>query len=124
MARMTSRPQRVTVSYRGLAYELDLVRCRRALVQRQIEGELYSMIFSPKWDKPTTGTGHDLGITYLVATGRAKGGDVTIRAAVVGPEEVHGLARELIEVLRIAMFCVGARTVGDLRRGHLVETSI
>jgi isopentenyl-diphosphate delta-isomerase len=33
-----------------------------------------------------------------------------LRAAVVGPEEAHSLARELIEVLRIAMFCVGART--------------
>ena len=43
MARMTSRPQRVTVSYRGLAYELDLVRCRRALVHRQVEGALDSM---------------------------------------------------------------------------------
>jgi isopentenyl-diphosphate delta-isomerase len=46
-----------------------------------------------------------------------------LRAAVVGPEEAHGLARELIEVLRIAMFCVGARTLRDLRNGRLVETS-
>jgi isopentenyl-diphosphate Delta-isomerase len=44
-----------------------------------------------------------------------------LRAAVVGPEEAHGLARELIEVLRIAMFCVGARTLADVRRGRLVE---
>jgi transcriptional regulator with XRE-family HTH domain len=40
---MTSRPQRVTVSYRGLAYELELVKCRRGLVERQVEGELDSM---------------------------------------------------------------------------------
>jgi isopentenyl-diphosphate Delta-isomerase len=46
-----------------------------------------------------------------------------LRAAVLGPEEAHGLARELIEALRIAMFCVGARTVGDLRHGRLVERS-
>jgi len=43
MARMASRPREVTVSYRGIPYLLDLVRCRRALVQRQIEGELDSM---------------------------------------------------------------------------------
>jgi hypothetical protein len=43
MARRTSRPSYVIAWYRGLAYELDLVKCRRALVQRQIEGELYSM---------------------------------------------------------------------------------
>ena len=43
MARTTSRPRTVIVWYRGLPYELDLVRCRRALVQRQVEGELHSM---------------------------------------------------------------------------------
>jgi transcriptional regulator with XRE-family HTH domain len=42
MARM-KRPQTVVVSYRGMPYELDLVACRRALVQRQVEGELDSM---------------------------------------------------------------------------------
>jgi transcriptional regulator with XRE-family HTH domain len=43
MARMASRPKQVTVWYRGIPYTLDLVRCRRALVQRQVEGELDSM---------------------------------------------------------------------------------
>jgi len=43
MVRRTSRPQQVIVSYRGLAYELDLVKCRRALVNRQVAGELDSM---------------------------------------------------------------------------------
>jgi hypothetical protein len=66
-----------------LAWSVDTVEA--AASQKKIEGELYSMIFSPKWDKPTTGTGHDLDITYLVGVGKAKGGDVTIRAAVVGP---------------------------------------
>lgn len=42
MARM-NRPRTVVVSYRGMPYELDLVRCRRALVNRQVEGELDSM---------------------------------------------------------------------------------
>jgi transcriptional regulator with XRE-family HTH domain len=43
MARTTSRPRNVIAWYRGLPYELDLVQCRRALVQRQVEGELHSM---------------------------------------------------------------------------------
>jgi hypothetical protein len=66
-----------------LAWSVDSVDAEAA--QKKVEGELYSMIASPKWDKPTTGTGHDLKITYLVGTGKAKGGDVTIHAAVVGP---------------------------------------
>jgi transcriptional regulator with XRE-family HTH domain len=42
-ARMASRPKYVTVWYRGIPYTLDLVRCRRALVARQVEGGLDSM---------------------------------------------------------------------------------
>jgi hypothetical protein len=41
--RRTNRPRQVTVWYRGIPYTLDLVRCRRALVQRQVEGDLDSM---------------------------------------------------------------------------------
>ena len=43
MARMATRPKTVLVWYRGIPYRLDLVRCRRALVERQIAGELDSM---------------------------------------------------------------------------------
>jgi transcriptional regulator with XRE-family HTH domain len=42
-ARMASRPRQVTVWYRGIPYTLDLVCCRRALVARQVEGQLDSM---------------------------------------------------------------------------------
>jgi hypothetical protein len=42
MARM-KRPQTVIASYRGILYEVDLLTCRRALVQRQVEGEHESM---------------------------------------------------------------------------------
>ena len=42
MARM-NRPHTVVVSYRGMPYQLDLVACRRALVQRQVDGEIDSM---------------------------------------------------------------------------------
>ncbi len=37
------RPRQLTVWYRGIAYTLDLVRCRRALVSRQVEGRFDSM---------------------------------------------------------------------------------
>jgi transcriptional regulator with XRE-family HTH domain len=43
MARMATRPKAVTVYYRGIPYVLDLVRCRRALVERQVHGGLDSM---------------------------------------------------------------------------------
>src|SRR5215469_16386866 len=43
MARMATRPREVTVFYRGIAYQLNLVRCRRALVDRQVEGDFDSM---------------------------------------------------------------------------------
>src|SRR5258708_36564953 len=43
MARMASRPNQVRVRYRGIPYTFDLVTCRRALVKRQVEGELDSM---------------------------------------------------------------------------------
>jgi transcriptional regulator with XRE-family HTH domain len=37
------RPSSATLVYRGVPYTLDLTRCRRALVQRQVEGELATM---------------------------------------------------------------------------------
>jgi len=40
---MSSRPKQVTVWYRGIPYTLDLVACRRALVNRQVDGVLDSM---------------------------------------------------------------------------------
>ncbi len=43
MARMASRPRTVTVWFRGIPYQLNLVRCRRALVDRQVDGDLDSM---------------------------------------------------------------------------------
>jgi transcriptional regulator with XRE-family HTH domain len=37
------RPDRITTTYRGIAHTLDLARCRRALVDRQVEGRLDTM---------------------------------------------------------------------------------
>ncbi|MBV8344086.1 MAG: type 2 isopentenyl-diphosphate Delta-isomerase [Candidatus Eremiobacteraeota bacterium] len=42
-----------------------------------------------------------------------------LRAADRGVAEADALARELIETLRVAMFCVGARTLGELRETPL-----
>jgi hypothetical protein len=39
----STRPRVATVTYRGLPYTLDLARCRRALVDRHVDGELQSM---------------------------------------------------------------------------------
>jgi hypothetical protein len=43
MARMATRPKKITVRYRGIPYSLNLVVCRRALVTRQVDGDLDSM---------------------------------------------------------------------------------
>ena len=43
MARMADRPKRVSVRYRGVPYSLNLVRCRRALVDCQVRGDFESM---------------------------------------------------------------------------------
>src|SRR5262245_49175558 len=42
-ANLGTRPRRVVVSYRGVPYTLDLMPCRRALVTRQVEGDVDSM---------------------------------------------------------------------------------
>lgn len=43
MKRVTTSPRAIMVYYRSIPYVLDLVACRRALVQRQVAGELDSM---------------------------------------------------------------------------------
>jgi len=43
MAAMADRPRRVSVRYRGVPYSLNLLRCRRALVDCQVKGEFESM---------------------------------------------------------------------------------
>jgi len=43
MTRGRERPDRVRVSYFGTLYWLDLRACRRALVQRQIQGQLMTI---------------------------------------------------------------------------------
>jgi isopentenyl diphosphate isomerase/L-lactate dehydrogenase-like FMN-dependent dehydrogenase len=44
-----------------------------------------------------------------------------LRAADAGPEAAADLAREFVETLRVAMFCIGARTIADLRRTQRLQ---
>lgn len=43
MTRGRERPNRVQVTYFGTRYWLDLQACRRALVQRQVQGQLMTI---------------------------------------------------------------------------------
>jgi len=66
-----------------LAWSVDAVD--EASAKKKLEGELYSAVASLKWDKSTTGKGHALAITFLNGSGHGVGGDIAIKAAVVGP---------------------------------------
>jgi isopentenyl-diphosphate delta-isomerase len=46
-----------------------------------------------------------------------------LRAASQGYDEVHDLAREIVEVLRIAMFALGIRTVAELKLTNMLVPS-
>jgi isopentenyl-diphosphate delta-isomerase len=46
-----------------------------------------------------------------------------LRAAVEGRDAARDLAEEVLEVLRTIMFCIGARTVADLRRSPRLASS-
>jgi hypothetical protein len=43
MARTTRRPKQVTYWFRDVPYSADLARCRMALVERQVDGQLDCM---------------------------------------------------------------------------------
>ncbi len=58
--------------------------------KKKLEGELYSAVASVKWDKPTTGKVHGMAAMFVTSTGHAVGGDVAIRAAVIGPSKGPG----------------------------------
>lgn len=39
----TEKPRYAIISFRGVPYTVDIVMCRKALVRRQVEGELHNM---------------------------------------------------------------------------------
>jgi len=61
-------------------------------------------------------TGLDVAMALALGADLAGLAGPFLRAAARGGGPADDLARELVEVLRVAMFCVGARTVADLRR--------
>jgi len=56
-----------------------------AAAQKKLDGELYRAVANIKWDKPMPGKVHGMAATYVTGTGHAVGGDVTVKAAVIGP---------------------------------------
>lgn len=70
-----------------------------AAAQKKLEGELYSAVASLKWTKPTTAKVHGLAVTYVDGSGHAVGGDVDIKAAIVGPT---GTKKSLLVVMAVA----------------------
>jgi hypothetical protein len=67
--------------------------------EKKLEGELYSAVASLKWQKPTTGKVHGLAATYVDGIGHAVGGDVDIKAQLVGPSTAK---KVLLVVLAVA----------------------
>ena len=66
-----------------LAWPVDAADADAA--KKKLEGELYSAIASLKWDKPTTGKAHGMTATYLSGSGNGVGGDIAVKAEVIGP---------------------------------------
>ncbi|HKF78719.1 MAG TPA: helix-turn-helix transcriptional regulator [Candidatus Dormibacteraeota bacterium] len=90
--RSSVRPKQVTVWYRGIPYTLDLERCRRALVWRQVEGELDSM------ESLAAAIGISRSTASRFFSGRATSLGVTLRilgALRLGFEEVATPASEV-----------------------------
>lgn len=54
-------------------------------VEKKLEGELYTAIANIKWDPPSNGKVHQLSAVYVSGTGHAKGGDIVVKSALVGP---------------------------------------
>lgn len=62
-------------------------------------------------------------IAKCIALGASLGGLASpfLKGAAESADAAHGVARELTTQLRIAMLCVGARTIADLREAPLVR---
>jgi hypothetical protein len=67
--------------------------------EKKLEGELYSAVASMKWQKPTTSKVHGLAAAYVDGIGHAVGGDVDIKAQLVGPTKAK---KVLLVVLAVA----------------------
>ena len=79
------RPASATLVYRGVPYTLDLMRCRQALVQRQVEGELATM------DAAAAGTSRSIASRFF--GGRTVSLDMTLRLLSALRLEFNDVAR-------------------------------
>jgi len=75
--------------------------------EKKLEGELYRAVASLKWGKPTTGKVHGLPITYFDGIGHVVGGDVDVKAALIGPSKAK---KVLLVVAAVAHAKVDAHT--------------
>ena len=91
MARMASRPRTVTVQFRGIPYQLDLVRCRRALVDRQVDGDLDSM------ESLAVAVGISRSTASRFFSGRPTSLTVTLKILVVLKLKFEGVARPMAD---------------------------
>ena len=70
------------------------------------------------------GLDNGVDVAKVLALGASLGGMTRplLKAALVSIEAVLGIVKATVEELRVTMFCVGARTLGDLRdTPHLVQ---
>ena len=81
------RPSNTTLVYRGIPYILDLTRCRRALVQRQVEGELATI------DAVAGAAGTSRSTASRFFGGRAVSLDTTLRILAALRVEFNDVAR-------------------------------
>ena len=75
--------------------------------EKKLEGELYRAVASLKWGKATTGKVHGLPVTYFDGIGHVVGGDVDVKAQLVGPTKTK---KVLLVVAAVAHAKVEAHT--------------
>ncbi len=97
--------RRIAAAFAG--WGIATAECLRAARRAAPEGTIFA----------SGGIRSGLDAAKVVALGADLAGIASpfLRAAAMGQAAAHELAREVIEVLRIAMFGVGARTLTDLR---------
>lgn len=66
-----------------LAWPVDKLDADAA--QKKLDGELYRAVANIKWETATPGKVHGMPATFVTGTGHAVGGDVVVKAAVIGP---------------------------------------
>jgi isopentenyl-diphosphate Delta-isomerase len=102
-----SEPWRAHVATAFAAWGIPTAECLRSAARVAPEARIFA----------SGGIRNGIDIAKAVALGADLAGIAGpfLRGAAKGEEGVLALGRELVETLRIAMFCLGARTLADLR---------